>query len=217
MSLVREHVTSHWERAKKHLVFVLLCVGVLWAVFLVNLLLPNSWGVYSWGIRPRTLWGLPGIAAAPFLHKSIWHLLANTLPLIVLGWILVLSGRALFLRVCLFTALSSGAGTWALGQSNTIHEGASGVVLGLIGFLLARGWFGRKLVWAVTSLGVGLFYLGELFSLLRNEPGISWAGHFWGFVGGVALAWGMYGRRAPVLLVPAAKPTHVKISGRARR
>ena len=218
MPSVRDRITSQWDLAKKHLIFVLLCVGVLWAVFLLNRALPDSWGdLRAWGIRPRTFTGLLSIPAAPFLHKNAFHLLANTLPLIILGWTLVLSGRGLFFRVCLFTALTSGVGTWAFGQGDTIHEGASGVLMGLIGFLVARGWFGRKLIWAMTSLGVALFYLGELFSLLRNEPAISWSGHFWGFIGGVVLAWWMYGRRAPVLLVPAARPTHVKISGRARR
>jgi membrane associated rhomboid family serine protease len=218
MPSVRDRITSYKDRAKRHLVFMLLCVGVLWAVHFVNLALPESWGDlrYKWGIRPRTFTGLLCIPAAPFLHLNLWQLSTNTIPLIVLGWTLSLASWGLLIRVCLFTALTSGLGIWAMGQGTTAHEGASGVLMGMLGFLLASGWFGKKLLWALTGLGVGLFYLLELVFVLRNEP-LSWASHFWGFAGGVAMAWWIYGRRAPVLLVPAAIPTHAKISSRARR
>ena len=192
---VRERLASQWASAKQHLMLVLLFVGTLWVVFIVDWALPNDWLMLGeWGIRPRTMSGLISIPLAPFLHVDFWHLIANTLPLVVLGWILVLSGRALFVRVFVVTALASGAGAWAFGQGDVLHEGASGVLFGLLGFLLARGWFARRLIWALTSLVVGLFYLGEVLSLLRQDPRISWSSHFWGFVGGVALAWWMYGR-----------------------
>lgn len=195
---LRERFASQWTTAKKHLFMVLLFVGSLWVVFIVDTALPDSvLDLRKWGIRPRTFSGLFSIAAAPFLHVDFWHLLANTLPLVILGWILIISGRALFLRVCVFTALTSGAGAWAFGQSGLVHEGASGVLFGLLGFLLARGWFARRLSWTLTSLGVGLFYLGQVLSLVRNDPRISWSSHFWGFVGGIGLAWWMYGRIAP--------------------
>ena len=158
---LRERLASQWATAKKHLFLVLLCVGLLWVVFIVDTALPDSVvDLRKWGIRPRTISGFFSIAAAPFLHVDFWHLLANTLPLVILGWILVVSGRALFVRVCVVTALTSGAGAWAFGQGDLVHEGASGVLFGLLGFLLARGWFARRLSWALTSLGVGLFYLG---------------------------------------------------------
>ena len=71
------------------------------------------------------------------------------------------------------------------------------MLFGLLGFLLARGWFARRLIWAVTALAVGLFYFGELLILFNIfEPGISWSSHLWGFTGGIALAWWMYGRTA---------------------
>jgi membrane associated rhomboid family serine protease len=214
---VRERLASQWVSAKKHFMLVLLFVGTMWAVFIVNSLLPGDWvDVREWGIRPRTFGGLLSIFAAPFLHVDFWHLLANTLPLVVLGWILVLSGRVLFLHVCFVTALTSGAGAWAFGQGGQVHEGASGVLFGLLGFLLARGWFARRLVWAVTSLAVGLFYIGEVLSLLRHGQGISWSSHFWGFAGGIGLAWWMYGR-GTVLLIPAPNSSPAKPSDTSRR
>lgn len=209
---VRECLASQWATAKQHLMLVLLCVGVLWVVFIVNTAMPAEWvDMREWGIHPRTVSGLFSIAAAPFLHVDIWHLLANTLPLVILGWVLVVSGRMLFLRVCLVTALTSGAGAWAFGQGEMIHEGASGVLFGLLGFLLARGWFARRLVWALTSLGVGLFYFGQVLSLLRADQHISWASHFWGLAGGIAMAWWMYGRTPkPAAALVSPKPSDMR-------
>lgn len=210
---LRERLASQWATAKKHLFLVLLCVGLLWVVFIVDTALPDSVvDLRKWGIRPRTISGFFSIAAAPFLHVDFWHLLANTLPLVILGWILVVSGRALFVRVCVVTALTSGAGAWAFGQGDLVHEGASGVLFGLLGFLLARGWFARRLSWALTSLGVGLFYLGQVLSLLRDDARLSWSSHFWGFAGGIGLAWWMYGRTTPKPANPAepSKPTEMR-------
>lgn len=209
---LRERMAAQWATAKKHLMLVLLCVGMLWAVFIIDTALPDHWiDLRQLGIRPRTPGGLFSILVAPFLHVDVFHLLANTLPLVILGWILVLSGRALFVKVCVFTALTSGLGAWALGDGSMIHEGASGVLFGLLGFLLTRGWFARRVLWTVTSAAVGLFYLGEVLGLLRSSPGISWASHFWGFTGGIALAWWLYGRNA------AATPAPATPSDKARR
>lgn len=207
MFRIRERLASQWAVAKQHLMLVLAFVGGLWAVFIVDFALPDEWlELRRWGILPRTFQGLLCIPAAPFLHVNLWHLMANTLPLIVLGWILVLSGRALFVRVFVVTGLISGAGAWTFGQGHLYHEGASGVLFGLLGFLLARGWFARRLLWTLASVGVGIFYLGVVLSLLRVDPDISWASHFWGFTGGIGLAWWMYGR-GTVLLVPAVEKT----------
>lgn len=213
---LRERLASQWASAKKHFMLVLFFVGVLWAVFIFDAVLPDSWAqLKQWGIRPRTFKGLVAIPVAPFLHVDFWHLLANTIPLVILGWILVISGRGLFLRVCTVTALTSGAGAWVFGQGGLVHEGASGVLFGLLGFLLARGWFARRLSWTLISMGVALLYLGQVLSLLSSDPRISWSSHFWGFIGGIALARWMYGR-GTVLLVPATKPSPAKPSGRAR-
>ena len=167
---LRERLASQWATAKKHLMLVLLFVGILWAVLIIDTALPDHWiDLRSAGIRPRTVSGLLCIFTAPFLHVNVFHLLANTLPLVILGWILVLSGRGLFLQVCAVTALTSGLGAWSLGHGDMIHEGASGVLFGLLGFLLTRGWFARRIVWTVTSACVGLFYLGEVLGLRESQ------------------------------------------------
>ena len=192
---IRERIASQWTLAKKHLMLVLVFVGILWAVFIVDTLLPDSWvRLNDFAIHPRTPEGLFCILTAPFLHVDIHHLMGNTIALVILGWILIMSGKTVFLRVFLVTALVSGLGAWTFGEVSIGHEGASGVLYGMIGYMLARGWFSRRLLWTLIALIVGLMHLGQLLMLLRNDPSISWSSHFWGFTGGVVLAWWMHGR-----------------------
>ena len=194
---VTETVDRFRRRAFARLSVVLVWLGAMWAVFLLDVILPDSLiRLDQQGIRPREVRGLFGIPAAPFLHVDIWHLLANTLPVIILGWILSLSSRRLFLTVFVVTGTVSGLGSWLFGQGDLIHEGASGVIYGMLGFLLARGWFARHLGWTLVSLVIAFFHLGALFSLLKVDPHISWSGHFWGFAGGIGLAWWLHGRPA---------------------
>lgn len=179
-----------WLTVRRQLTPVLVMVVLMWLGWLANGVLP--WSVNEWGIRPRALSSLPGVALAPFLHEGLIHLLRNTVPLLVLGWLVVVSGRWLFFRVALVTGLSSGLGAWTFGQSGSLHLGASGIVFGLLGFLIARGWVARRVGWTLISVGVGVFYFGTVLSLLGPEPHTSWSSHFWGFTGGMGLAWWLY-------------------------
>ena len=179
-----------WLTVRRQLMPVLPMVALMWLGWLANGVLP--WSLNAWGIRPRVLASLPGVGLAPFLHEGVIHLLRNTVPLLVLGWLVVVSGRWLFFRVALVTGLSSGLGAWAFGQSGSLHLGASGIVFGLLGFLIARGWVARRVGWTLVSVGVGVFYFGTVLSLLGPEPHTSWSSHFWGFTGGMGLAWWLY-------------------------
>jgi membrane associated rhomboid family serine protease len=187
-----------WLTVRRQLMPVLVMVALMWLAQLSDLVLPKAWSLDNWGIQPREVASLPGVALAPFLHDGFIHLLENTVPLLVLGWLVVVSGRWLFFRVALVTGLSSGLGAWALGQSGSLHIGASGIVFGLLGFLIARGWVARRVGWTLISVGVGVFYFGTMLGLLGPKPHISWSSHFWGFLGGLGFAWWLYrheGRR----------------------
>ncbi|HIK27854.1 MAG: rhomboid family intramembrane serine protease [Oscillatoriaceae bacterium SKW80] len=141
-----------------------------------------------YGIRPRNTHWLEGILFAPFLHGNFLHLAANTLPFVTLGWLVMLQETSDFLIVTGITALVSGLGVWLFGASNTIHIGASGLIFGYLGFLLLRGYFQRNFISILLSAIVGFFYGGLLWGMLPLLPGISWQGHFFGFVGGVLAA-----------------------------
>lgn len=212
-------IQRQWLTVKRQVYPVLLLVAVMWLAEVMDWLLPAVYTPDQLGIRPRELDGLPGVAFAPFLHEGLVHLLRNTVPLVVLGWLVALSGRWLFMRVAVVTGLSSGLGAWAFG-ANAVHLGASGIVFGLLGFLIARGWVARRIGWTLVSVGVGVFYFGTVLSLLGPEPHTSWSSHFWGFVGGMGLAWVLYRHEGRQLLSGAGKDVRIptiKSSDRVRR
>jgi membrane associated rhomboid family serine protease len=164
-------------------------VALLWAVHLIDLFLPMN--LKSWGLVPRSVNSLPGIVAYPFLHGDFRHLISNSGTLFVLLAVSLSLSRIMTIEALVIIILLSGAGIWIFGAPNTIHIGASGVIFGLIGFLLFIGVFQKRWNTLLFSVIVFFAYGGVLWSLLSYQPGISWSGHFWGFVSGVAAAWWM--------------------------
>lgn len=171
--------------ARPYLLVVAL-VAVMWLVELIDLL-PGT-ELDRAGIEPRTLDGLWGIVFAPFLHADLAHLLGNTVPFLVLGLLIAASGTQRVVQVVVITAVVAAVGTWLTGPSNTVHIGASGLVFGFLGYLVARGLFARRLGMLAVGALVMLFYGGLLWGLLP-KPGISWQGHLFGLLGGVLAAW----------------------------
>jgi len=163
------------------------CVAAAWSVELVDRV-AYSGSLERFGIHPRDVPGLWGVLVAPLLHVGWVHLLANTGPFVVLGWLVMLRRISDFLVVTALAMLIGGLGVWLFGAPNSIHVGASGLIFGYLGYLLARGYFERSL-WAVL-LGIAalLLYGGVLWGVLPGQRGISWEGHLFGFVGGVAAA-----------------------------
>jgi membrane associated rhomboid family serine protease len=159
-------------------------VGSMWAVRAVDTFRNTS--VAGYGVIPRS-GHLTGILAAPFIHASWGHLIANTMPLLVLGALILLDGTGELVFVTLVTMLCSGAGTWLFGETAN-HIGASGVVFGYIGYLLFRPAFDRRLWSVVVTLIVVSIYGTTLFLAITPRAGISWSGHAFGFLGGVVAA-----------------------------
>lgn len=161
-------------------------IGAAWLALGVNLITGGM--LLPLGIIPRTTIGLRGILLAPFLHANMAHLLANTTSFAVLGWLVMLRDRRHFGRVTLFAALSSGLMSWLLGAPGSVHIGASGVIFGYLGFLMASGWYARTFASVLLSLGVTALWGGLVFGVLPTTPGVSWQGHLGGFIGGVLVA-----------------------------
>ena len=174
-------------RIRENVEIAFACVTFLWTVYFVDLFLPFD--LRSYGIRPRSIEGLFGLIASPFLHSSLGHLLSNSIPLAALLSISLTYSRKLTLQVVFTSALIGGGFVWLFGSRNTVHIGASGVIFGLIGYLLAIGLFRRELLALVVSLIVSFYYGWTLLSLLMVLPGVSWSGHFFGFLSGVLAAW----------------------------
>jgi len=189
---------------RRHALLLAALVLLLWIVEIIDWVLPGA-GLDLYGIQPRSANGLRNIAFAPFLHIGFGHLVANTLPLVVLGTLVLLSGLRTFVVVSVVSALSSGVGIWLLGGSNTIHLGASGVRFGFLGFLLAAAWYRRNATSVAIAIAATLLYGGMLWGILPGEEGISWLGHLFGLVGGLAAAFLLHGK-------PAAQPTGVRVA-----
>jgi membrane associated rhomboid family serine protease len=162
-------------------------LAVLWIVEIINLVLGGALDRY--GIRPRDVNGLSGILWAPFIHLSVDHLLANSGPFVVLSAIVLLRGVRQFVLVSLFVMLVGGLGAWLIGRPFSVEVGASGVIFGYLGYLLARGMIERSLGAVLTSLLVLMVYGGALWGLLPTQPGVSFEGHISGFASGGLAAW----------------------------
>ncbi|MEU7863620.1 rhomboid family intramembrane serine protease [Nonomuraea sp. NPDC049141] len=169
--------------------FVMIVIlGVMWAVevvdFTMNGSLDREFGIV--GLEPS---GLMGIFFAPFLHVGFGHLMANSLPLLILGFLAALRGIGRFFAASLLIIVIGGIGTWATSGLDTVTVGASGLVFGYFGYVLARGIFDRRVFDILIGIGVAVVYYSILWGLLPNQQGISWQGHLFGLLGGVISAW----------------------------
>ena len=166
---------------------ILVLTAVCWLVFLVNNLL---WGGYfgRYGIIPRQAGGLPGIVFAPFLHGSYRHLVANTLPLLILGTLICGRSRGEFLVVTMLGILLTGCLTWLFARS-ACHIGASGLIFCYFGYLASLAVFNRTFGTLCLSVVCLLGYGGIVRGIVPTSTPISWENHLAGLVAGTALAW----------------------------
>jgi membrane associated rhomboid family serine protease len=162
-------------------------VGLLWLIQIVNAFVFHG-ALVGLGIQPRTLAGLWGILFAPFLHGSFAHLIANTVPLAVLGWFVMLRRKRDLFTVSLLSALVGGLGTWLIAPAMSVTVGASILIFGYLGYLLSRGIFERRFWPIVGSVLVFFLYGGALLGVLPGDIGISWQGHLFGLLGGILAA-----------------------------
>ncbi len=174
-------------KIKENIIISLSIVAFIWGIFFIDTVLPVS--LWKFGIRPRQIDGLIGLVFSPFLHGGLPHLLANSGALFVLLTCSLIFSRPLTVAAVFIIGLVGGGGVWLFGGSNTVHIGASGIIFGLIGFLLFFGIFRRQFYALLISLLVLIFYGGSLFTLLLYLPGISWTGHAFGFLSGILAAW----------------------------
>ena len=179
---------------RDHSLLLFTLLGLMWAVEVVDLL--PFLHLNHFGIHPRSVAGLWGIVFAPFLHAGFGHLLANSLPFIVLGGLVLVGGRRLFWSVSIFVVLAGGFGVWLLAGRFSNHIGASGLIFGYLGFLLARGYFARSVAWMLAAFAILVVYGGLLFGVLPVHTGISWQAHLFGFLAGIGAARLMFPRRA---------------------
>ncbi len=184
------------------ILLLLIFVGAIWVIFLVNGLLFDG-SLNRYGLSPMALpyrWlsefelsvpylagSIRGILLSPLLHGSFSHLLSNTFPLLVLGGFVALRGTRTLIGLTLFVVVLGGLLVWVVGRP-AVHIGASGLVFGYFGYLVAQGWYERSFVSIVVAVAVLLLYGGIIFGVLPQGGFISWEGHLFGLVAGVLAA-----------------------------
>jgi membrane associated rhomboid family serine protease len=169
--------------------------ALMWLSEIVDAILGGDLDQY--GIEPRDTDGLVGIPASPFLHLGFDHLVANTIPFLVMGFVIALNGAVRVAAVTAIVAIVGGLGTWLVAPESTIHIGASGIVFGYASYLISRGFFNRSALELAIGAVVVLVWGGALLSGLLPEDGVSWQGHLFGAIGGLVAARALARSREP--------------------
>jgi membrane associated rhomboid family serine protease len=161
-------------------------LAAMWVLEIVNSI--DGQKLDGDGIHPRSLGGLPGILSAPFLHAGFGHLLGNTIPFAILGMLVAIGGARRVIEVTVIVILIAGLGTWLTAGGGTSTIGASGVVFGYAGYLIARGFFTRRMMELAGGVVVALLFGGALAWDLVPRSGVSWEDHLFGGIGGILAA-----------------------------
>lgn len=177
---------------KQNALIVGISLAVMWGLEIIDAIAGQA--MNSWGIIPRDVGGLIGIPLAPLLHGDFGHLAANSIPFAVLAFFTLLRGVKTFTLVTVFSVVVGGLLVWLMGRSAS-HIGASGLIFGYFGYLVAAGIFERSLKSILLAVLVVLLYGGMIFGVLPGKTGVSWEGHLFGAIAGAGYAWLSIGRK----------------------
>jgi len=175
--------------ARRSLLIIGSLLAVMWGIELLDKIGGRWLELDQFGIVPRRWSGLRGIPLAPFLHTGWTHLAANSLPFAVLGLFVIGRGERTFWAVSAGIVGLGGLAVWLLGRGQTVHVGASGLIFGYFGYLMALGVIERSPAAILRALVVGLFYGSIIWGVLPIHRGVSWEGHLFGLLAGIAVAW----------------------------
>jgi membrane associated rhomboid family serine protease len=181
--------------ARKAFFVMVAFIALIWALQIANW--ADHYGFdASYGIIPRDVLRLPDIFLAPFLHFSWGHIEANSGPLFVFGFLAAYRGVWKFAGVTVLVIVTSGLAAWFFQSQNTVGVGASGLVFGYFGYVLARGLIDRNLIDALVAIVMGLSFAYLLTVAVPGTPNVSWLAHLGGLIGGLAAGWIFRTRRA---------------------
>src|SRR5689334_22331011 len=201
---------SDVNEAKKAFFLMVGFIGLIWLLQVFN------WaGHYQldqdYGILPRNVGRLPEIFTSPFLHFNWDHIEGNSGPLFVFGLLAAYRGVFRFLGVTALVAITSGLAVWVFQSGGSLTVGASGLIFGYFGYVLARGLIDRNLIDALAAVVMALSYAYILTVAIPGTPGVSWMGHLGGLLGGIAAGWIFRSRRG--LHVARKEPASVTPGG----
>jgi len=158
----------------------------MWIVFLISFLLNEDFS--RMGLLPRNLVGLLGIITSPLIHADFSHIFSNTIPLIILGWIIFSVYPKLSYLLFVLIYLVTGLLVWIFARQ-VYHIGASGVVYGFVSFLFFSGIFRRDNKSIALALVITFLYGGLVWGMIPGLKGISWESHLFGAITGLLAAY----------------------------
>ncbi|MDP3463825.1 MAG: rhomboid family intramembrane serine protease [Bacteroidales bacterium] len=175
------------RRMLKSFILPAILVAIMWLVKTAEVVF--SFRASFLGIKPLSIEGLPGIALSPFIHGDWNHLMANTIPVLVLVAALVYFYKSIAYKALIYTTLITGFWVW-VGAREATHIGASGMIYGLASFLMLSGFLRRESRLMALSLIVVFLYgsfIWGIFPELFPEKNISWESHLSGLLTGIIL------------------------------
>lgn len=174
----------------KHLIlfrglFPFTFVVLLWLIHLAQAFTGHY--LFEYALYPRTLTGLLGIITSPLLHADFSHLMGNTIPLIVLGFLLFSNYREIAGKVFWLVYLSNGILLWLFAR-DSFHLGASGVVYGIAFFLFFSGFIRKIPRLTMISFLLIFIYGSMVWGVFPFDPQVSWEAHLYGALSGIIFA-----------------------------
>lgn len=183
MEIIRREKDDEEKKQLRVSIFIpFLFVCLLWLIFIFEFVSGSDFGIY--GVFPRSVEGLRGILFSPLIHGGFSHLFSNSIPLLVLGSLLIYFYRTIAYRVFFLIWLIDGLGVWLFGRG-AHHIGASGLVYGMASFLFFSGVLRKNRKLLAIALAVVFVYGGLLWGMLPVVESISWEAHLSGFLAGI--------------------------------
>jgi membrane associated rhomboid family serine protease len=167
------------------LIFPVFFIILMWSVKGIEILFNTDF--YYLGIFPQKLSGLIGIITAPLIHANFEHLIANSIPLLILGTGLFYFYNKIAYKVFFLSYFIANLWVW-IGARYAYHIGASGLVYSIASFLFFSGMFRKNIKLMAISLLVVFLYGGMIWGILPIQPKISWESHLMGGIAGLVLA-----------------------------
>ena len=171
-------------------------LAVMWLIEVLDTFAFSD-GLQAHGIEPRQIDGLEGVVLAPLLHGGWSHIISNSIPFLVLGALVMTYGLRRWMTATAFITVAAGFATWLMARSGN-HIGASILVFGYFGFLLGMAWFERSVKSIGIAVLVAVVYGGLIWGVIPTDSGVSWEGHLFGTIAGIAVAGLLAGRRRPM-------------------
>ncbi len=161
-------------------------VALIWSIKVMEFVFDLD--LSEFGILPRSLHGSIGIITGPLIHGDIFHLLSNTFPVLVLGMGILYFYHGIAPAVLSMIYLMTGFWVW-IAAREAYHIGASGLVYGMLTFLLMSGFMRKDRSTLALSFVILFLYGGSFFAgIIPEESHISWESHLMGAIAGIFCA-----------------------------